>query len=232
MRLFYVPHAGSTSMSYMSFRLFLDPEIKNQTLELAGRGERTQEARYHDIRECADDLFWKNRSLFEEEDYALFAHSVGTLFAYEMIKIIQREGVRMPKHVFFSGRKAPYLKVDLGCDLEHITDEDVMNYMKRCGGIPVVLSEHEELMKRTLEILKDDLVMSQKYQEELGDFVMDCDISVLYGENDPYSSSDMMSWEDCTSRSCTIYPFSGGHFYYNTHKKEVGDLISRILREV
>ena len=219
-------------MSYMPFRNALDSNIIIYPMELAGRGRRAQEARFHDIKDCARDLFEKHREAFEADDYAVFAHSMGTLLAYEMIKLIQTEGVRMPRHVFFSGRQAPYLPVDMLCDTEAITDEKILEFMKLCGGIPELLLEHEEFMKMTLAILKDDLIMSQRYTEQQGSFLMDCDISVLYGENDPISCNDMNSWEYCTSGTCTVYPFSGGHFYYQTHKKEVGDLINRILRVV
>ena len=232
MNLFFVPHAGSTSMSYMPFRTTLDSYINICPMELAGRGRRMQETRYHDISECARDLFEKYRTAMEEDDYAIFAHSMGTLLAYEMVKLIQADGVCMPKHIFFSGRTAPFLPIDYISNTGHLTDEQILSFMKLCGGIPELLLEHEEFMKMTLDILRDDLLMASQYKEERGAFDLGCDISVLYGENDPLCSTNLESWEECTSGTCTIYTFSGGHFYYQTHKKEVGELISRILREV
>lgn len=231
MNLFFIPYAGGSARSYITFKPHLNTSIKICPLEIAGRGMRINEPRFSDIKECAKDLLQRNKEAFEKEDYAIFGHSMGTLITYELVKQIVANNVRLPKHIFLSGRKPLFWPVSIVVnDPSELTDEALISFMRQCGDLPDILLQNEELLKMSLSILHDDILMADAYKYiDNPVCCFPCDITVIYGKQDLLDCSHMEEWKQFTTCNCNIIGMDGNHFYYREHLKEVGDIINKTL---
>ena len=84
---------------------------------------------------------------------------------------------------------------------------------------------------RTLNrVLCTDVRMAERYKASPEDVSFGCDITVIYGKDDPLMQSvDMNSWSRFTEGECSVYPFDGDHFYFQQHKEEVCGIIREKL---
>lgn len=233
MKLCFVPHAGGSALGYTNFKKYLDPSIKPVPIELAGRGKRLSEECFVDIHKCTEDLFEKNKEIFEEGNYAFFGHSLGTIVSYELAKLIRKNNYPEPVHMFFSGRCAPHSKVSsMVSGTSKLNDKDFLKAFSVYGAIPDIVMNNPEIMNMILPIMRSDVTMADAYVENTRQPQLKCDITVLYGRNDMiYAGQDISIWEECTSGKCTAYGFKGDHFYYNTpeNKEKLCDIINKTL---
>lgn len=232
-KLCFFAHAGSSARGYSNFKKFLDPSIKPVPMELAGRGSRLSEQRFTDAEKCAGDIFLHNREIFEEGNYAFFGHSLGTIIAYEVAKIIKKCGLPSPEHIFFSGRPAPHSRyVSSITGISDQTDEDFVKAFSAYGGLPETITDNPEMLGMILPILRDDVVMADKYHPVVNGDEIDCNISVLFGRGDKiYSGEDIELWKECTTGSCSELGFDGNHFYFNhpANKEALCSYINKTL---
>lgn len=231
--LCFLPHAGGSAMGYTNFKKFLNPEIKTVALEPAGRGKRLSEKCFTDAHECAVDLFNHNSEIFQNENYALFGHSLGTVLAFELARVIKENNLPGPAHIFFSGKTAPHSEALSIIDkTDNQSDEEFLKKFSSFGTIPDVILANDDLMKMLLPILRADVTMADKYKYEYNGPELECDITVLYGKNDLcYTGQDADMWQQLTTGKCSSAGFEGNHFYFNDPavKKKVCDLINAAL---
>lgn len=226
MVLFFLPHAGGSAKSYSSFKRFLPKELNVVPMELSGRFTRSGEPLLDNVQECVSDLIEKHRQLLENEKYAVFGHSMGTVLACELIRQAKAQGLKEPVHVFFSGKNPPDEGVHCFENVENASDDEIVSFFAANSLSSNAPVPDEELMKALNKILCTDVRMAERYRavpEEIG---LSCDITVLYGTEDALMQNvDMNSWKRFTSGKCETFSFSGGHFYYAQHKEEVCGII-------
>lgn len=231
--LCFLSHAGGSARSYASFKKYLPSEINVCPLEIAGRGSRLSERCYTDAAECAGDVFRNNKEIFEAGNYAFFGHSLGAIISFELAKIIKRCHLPSPEHIFFSGRPAPHSKKTSAISgASEQSDEDFIKMFSLYGALPDVLTRNKEMLDIFLPILKSDVKMADNYKIDNPHHELDCDISVLFGNNDlVYSGQDLDLWSECTSGRCSSIGFEGDHFYFNNPeiKLKVCEYISQVL---
>lgn len=231
--LCFIPHAGGSAMGYKTFKKFLHPEINTVALELAGRGSRLSEKCFTDAHECALDLFYLNKEIFEKGNYALFGHSLGTVISFELARIIKHKGLPGPSHIFFSGKTAPHSKpVSIMGAASGLSDEEFLKAFSSFGTVPDVILSNDELRKMFLPIIRADFTMAENYHYEYKGPELSCDISVFYGKNDMcYSGQDIDKWQECTTGKCYSEGFEGDHFYFNNPviKQKLCDVINTTL---
>lgn len=225
-KLFCLPYAGGSAMVYSSWKKPMLPGIEVIPIELAGRGGKTDVPFYKSlVGDGIDDIFGEIDSHLDGSPFAIFGHSMGTLFAYEVGHRIKLETGQTPIHIFFSGRGAPHLKradkVHLLPDLEF--QEEIM----KLGGTPKELFEQEELAKLFRPILRADYRLVETYEFLNKSEQLDCDITVLWGIEDRYTREDAEEWRDYTKRQCYVEEFQGNHFFIHSHKHQVIDLVRK-----
>lgn len=227
MKLLILPHAGGSARGYCVFKKFLANGIELIPAEPAGRGSRTAEACFDDITECATDLLGRNREHIENGDYAVFGHSMGTLLAFEFVRLAVKDGLPAPKHVFLSGRCAPDEAPGLFSEEDDISDSDVVDVFIKNKLLPDMILENKEMLNMISKIIGADVRMVEKYRPTPETFKFPCDVSVLYGtEDELLSGAGVDGWKRFAQKNCDIHSFSGGHFYYNDNKEAVCELIS------
>lgn len=231
--LFFIPHAGGSAMGYMNFSMFLDKQIRPLPLELAGRGKRISEKCFYDVRLCAEDLFEKNYALFKNGRYAFFGHSLGTIIAYELSKIIHENNFPEPEHMFVSGRPAPCEKVKSAFDnISELNDDDFIAQFSAASALPEQILNNKEILNMILPVLRADISMAERYSADYNLYKVPCDITVFYGKEDKlFSGKDTYTWKKCTDNNYSEYGFDGDHFYYSNpvNKKKLCEIINSIL---
>lgn len=230
-KLFFIPHAGGSCKSYLSFKRFLNPRVKPCGIEPAGRGKRINEPFYKNLDEAAEDLLMQLESQIDEGPYAIFAHSLGTLYTYVMGKKLREKGLKEPSHIFLSGRCAPWLSANVPM-LSELSDEAFIEAFISNGGLPAEIGKNKELQDFYMPILRADVGLAERENLVRTDFMFGCDLSIFMGKQDTLLTKELMpKWQEATRKRCVLYEFEGGHFYFNEQKEAVCQVINQILCE-
>lgn len=225
-KVFFIPYAGASALSYFAWKSEFGEEFEPCLLELAGRGKRRDDAFYQNVSEAAEDI----ASLIEEqvkegEVYYVFGHSMGALLAFEAYYKLKEKKAVLPAHVFFSGKDAPHIKF-LKDKIYRYDDEKFLKIVSLYGGLPEELYKNEELKHIFMPIIRADfqLLCDFEYEEKMEK--MDCDITVLYSRNDfSIQKSTISQWNLHTKGKAEFYEFEGNHFYIKDAYPQIVQLI-------
>ncbi|MNE16501.1 Linear gramicidin dehydrogenase LgrE [compost metagenome] len=228
MKLFCLPYAGGSATVFTKWRRGLDARIELIPVELSGRGRRFVEPFYSSLHDGVKDIFPFIMDQLGDSDYSLYGHSMGSLYICELMKQIQTHGCKKPQHLFLSGMYPPHIKNKK--KIHHLPDNEFWQEIIKLGGTPKEVSENKELMEIFTPVMRSDYRNVEDYQFEAGKEKWDMDITILTGEEDEIVSMDeIRQWREYTTRSCSIVPFQGGHFFINEEEKKVIDLINNTL---
>lgn len=231
--LFFLPHAGGSAMGYMSFKRFLDNSLINPIpLELPGRGKLIKEKPINNTAECVDFLFNSIKDIISDSNYAFFGHSLGSILTYELIKLIEKEKMPSPITSIFSGRMAPFISYEHTL-ISHLDDESFISNFSSLNGIPEEIMNNKQILQMIMPVLKSDVKMAEDYVCQSKDDKFDFNIHVFYGNKDTMikNRKDLIDWNLCTTKKCTLHEFDGDHFYYNQNKEHVCSFINNIMNE-
>lgn len=228
-KLFCLPYAGGSSAIYSKWSKLLDGAIKLYPFELAGRAGRYREPYYNTIKEAVADIV----KMLEEEcrgsEYAVWGHSLGSILAYETICMLQEKNLRLPVHVFFSGRYPPSIRKE-NRNLHTLPEPEFEKEALKLGGIPDNLIRMRGLLKSAMQTLRADYKLLETYEPNSLKRKFDFNISVFAGKDDDLAQpADMNKWKNYCGSQCNFYYFEGGHFYLHKHAWEITRIINDTL---
>lgn len=227
MKLFCLPYAGGSESVFHSWQLRLNPNIQLYPVALKGRGTRFTEGYYSNVEEAVNDIFENIKNQLNN-DYAIFGHSMGGLLAYELYYKIQKSGIKTPKHLFFSGYKAPYISRKR-VPIYNLSDDDFKKKIIDLGGTPKEVINNQELFDLFLPILKNDFKIVDQYIHHQKESKINSDITVFYGEDDINDNQDVNAWKYQANKNFKLYKFRGGHFFVNQEIDRVVSIINKTL---
>lgn len=228
-KLICVPYAGGDSYSFYKLKPFLS-KIELCTVELAAHGKRIDEAFYPDLYSAAIDVINQIKMTVMNEDYILLGHSMGSYIVYEVEKIITKEKLRQPLHIFLSGSGAP------GCGnmklIHKLPDSEFQREIMKYGETPLEIFEDEKLRSIFVPILKSDYRIVEEYKPTLPFFQIPCPVTIFLGTlDDTTLLNNALKWSDFTSCQCDYKYFEGNHFFINHLPQCVADSINVIVNE-
>lgn len=228
-KLICLPYAGGSAAIYTRWNNLLDSSIKLYPFELAGRGAKHNIPYYDSFQEAVDDIAFLIEDQCTQSEYAVWGHSMGSILAYELICSLQEKGIKLPVHVFFSGRYPPSVKKE--DRMLHILPEDEFEREAlKLGGIPEKLTRIKGLLRASLQTLRADYKLLETYSPSELKHKFDFNISVLAGNDDELASPvDMEKWKAYCGKECAFYYFDGGHFYLNKHAENITRIINETL---
>lgn len=228
MKLFCLPYAGGSETIYYKWKNYLQPLIEVLPIELKGRGKRFSEVFYENLEEAVEDIFENIKDKIVNNDYAIYGHSMGSLIAYELYYKICNENAKMPKHMFFSGYKAPSIprKEKQICLLP---DDEFIKEVIELGGTPQEVVESEELLQLFTPILRNDFKMLENYIYKEKKSKIQCNISILNGKEDDITLEEILSWKNHGDKGVKVYNFEGNHFFINTNLENIIKVINNTL---
>jgi len=228
-KLYCFPYAGGSASSiYSKWKNHLKDSIELCPIELAGRGKRFSVPFYNDLDEVVEDVY----SIIEADiksgvDYAFYGHSFGSILSYELAHKINEKGLNPPKHLFFSGNKAPHRREYKNIHL--LPDEEFIQEIIDFGGTPKELLEEKELLNLFLPLLRADFKVNESYQYKDRGTKLDCNITVINGKGDDMTITDITEWNLHTTGNSKFYMFDGGHFFINDKTQDIITIINHTL---
>ncbi|MDF2505617.1 thioesterase domain-containing protein [Clostridium sp.] len=226
-KLFCIPHAGGSAAVYSKWKRYINTSIEICPIELAGRGSRFKEDLYNNINEAVEDVYNIIKNDLNN-NYAFFGHSMGSLIAYELTYHIMKLKDKPPKHIFFSGRKAPNVIYENN-SIHKLSEENLKNKVFEFSGTPKEVLDNVHMSNVFLKILRSDFKVCELYEYAKKDFKLDCNITILNGNKDDIKINHIVSWKQQTSKECCIYFFKGDHFYINNNIESLAYIINSTL---
>lgn len=227
-KLFCIPHAGGSSMSYNQYQNMTSNFIDVQPIEFSGRGKRYRDMLYDNFEEAIEDIYSQIESTIQSSPYALYGHSMGSLFAYELFYRILKKGMKTPKHIFLSGCCPPHELVNRK-KINILPDDEFLEEILSFGGIPEELVE-KKYLKFFFPVLRNDIKIFESYSYVNKNIKLNCNITVLYANDDECTRGvNMEAWKEYTIRNCNFHMFDGGHFFNIEKDKEVTNIINSML---
>lgn len=228
--MFPIPYAGASVNVYYRWKRWLPKEYELCLNELAGRGSRYNECFYQSVHQAAVDIAERMIAQLGEDEYILFGHSMGALVAYEVYYELRNQGVKAPKHMFFSGRRAPQI-LCRKCNIEKMDDKTFLSMVEALGGIQKEFYK-EEIVNVFLPIMRADFTMIEGYLYLPQKLKIECNVGVLYGLDDVSLSLEEVSrWKEVCGNNVSFFEFPGGHFFINNSPEKIVSLIVNNTRQ-
>ena len=224
MKLFCLAYAGGSAATIFSRWVKLnEKKLEIIPLEYKGRGMKYDSYLEPDFNSTIEYLFDDIRSyLKEEEPYAIYGHSLGALFAYELCKEIEASSFKNPDHVFLASSKSPI----------HSMEYDLSNLRKILedyGGTPREVLDDEEIFDYFKPILLNDFGLYNDYCfEKTGK--LNVKVTILYGTRDSsIDIKEVSDWETLFLLPIDLVAIDGDHFFINDDKGEVLKIVHEKL---
>lgn len=228
MKLICIPYAGGNSSFFYSWKKEFD-FLEVTPIELNGRGEYVKESLNDNLNDAVEDLFIKLKKHSDGNDYAIFGHSMGSLLAYELYYKLVENNLKTPKHIFFSGKKAPHLISSLP-PIHNLHLDKFIKKIKEIGGTPDAIFEHSDLLDFFIPILRADFKIVETYKYMEKNIKIGCPVSVIGGLSDQVARpEELIQWTELCANECNIQFFEGGHFFIEEKKKEVIQFLKNTL---
>ncbi|MGW7460626.1 thioesterase II family protein [Streptomyces sp. NPDC054797] len=222
MRLLCLPHAGGSASAYFALSKELAPEVEVLAVQYPGRQERRNEPLLDSIEELRDGVAealtpWLDRPI------ALFGHSMGAVLAYEVARLLCRDGGTPPAHLFVSGRGNPALEVTM--PLDELDDRAMIKALDDLGGTDMGLLADEDVLRMVAPAIRSDYRAVRTYRHTPGP-LLPCPMTALVGDTDAMAPvEEVDKWRAYTSADFRLKVFQGGHFYLSNQFQKVGELV-------
>ena len=214
LRLFCFPYAGGGSSIFRTWPKCLPETIAVCPVELPGRGARLREAPRTRLADLVGEMA-EGLSPYLDRPFAFFGHSMGALLGFELARTLRRMGGPLPRHLFVSGHRAPQIP-DPGPHVHALPEPAFVAELRRLGGTPPAVLEHEELMQLLLPILRADFALVETYAYA-PESPLSCPITALGGREDPEAGpGDLAAWRDQTTGDFSLRMLPGDHFFVHT----------------
>jgi medium-chain acyl-[acyl-carrier-protein] hydrolase len=228
-KLFCFPYAGGSSVIFNIWKQYLDPKIELIAIELAGRGKRMKDDLYKDLPEMVEDVYKLVYKEIKGSAYAIFGHSMGGIISYQLGQKLRENNYPAPVHIFFSGLNAPHVKRPDKIIYHLLDEEEFKKALINLGGTPPEFFEHPELIEVFLPALKNDFKLAETFIYNGEIHPLDCNITVLLGKDEDFTSDQCDGWKKHTKKLCTIHYFDGGHFFLHNDTKQIVNIINNSL---
>ncbi len=210
--LFAFPYAGGTALSYMNW--VLPEEIRFVPLDYRGHGLRSKLQFAKSIQEIAEDAAELMVSKLEEgQEFSIFAHSMGGIIAWYVIRILKEKYGLTPKCYFPSCSAVPS---DFPPDTHAFaSDEIVMDYLKNSMRMPEKTLENPRFQKLFLPAILHDFRMIREYKSTDSGEKVSFPIHAFASEEDDLITLPMAEkWKKLTEADFSLMKLEGGHFYF------------------
>lgn len=229
--LFCLPYAGAGAAVYRDWQGRLPDWIKLVPLHLPGRGVRYGQPAISQWPALMDLLISDMRPHLASP-FAIFGHSMGALVGYELAHTLRDRLQRQPVWLGASACTAPSRR-DLELKWLSCPEDELIEELESLQGTPLELLENRELMDLVLPVVRADFHLCGSYRPERRP-ALTCPMLVLGGTEDELSQEplNLQAWSKETSAAFRLEMFDGDHFFINSHRNAVLDLVARSLSAV
>jgi medium-chain acyl-[acyl-carrier-protein] hydrolase len=222
-RLFCLPYAGGGSAIFRSWQPDVLDGIQVCGVHLPGRGDRFNEAPFTRLDPLVAAIADNLRPLLDVP-FALFGHCMGALIAFELARMLGREG-HEPVHLTVSALPPPRL-VEHVPALHDLPAGEFVSALAALNGLPDDLLNSPDFLDLMLPTLRADFEVCETYVYRAGP-PLRCSISAYAGRRDPRCPNDLIaSWRSETSGRFMSRLFPGDHFFIDSARVSVLSALS------
>ncbi|MBB1243056.1 thioesterase [Streptomyces durbertensis] len=225
LRLFCLPYAGGAAGVFSGWQARLPASVDVCPIELPGRGGRFVEPLPGEMDLLVEDVLARVEPRLDLP-YAVFGHSFGSALAYEVTRHLVAEGAP-PVRLLVSAFRAPSLPPP-DHRYSDLPDAEFRRFLGELGGTPQVLLDDEEFMALLLPVVKHDFRLAEHYGG-LDDGPLPIPVTAFGSATDQrFSLAEVRAWAAHTG-SFTLHEVPGDHFFLNTRRDLLLDLLAREL---
>jgi medium-chain acyl-[acyl-carrier-protein] hydrolase len=227
-RMFCFPHAGAGGRVFRPWIGTLGPDIAVCPVLLPAREQRWREPAATTMAEVVDPLY-RTILAWDERPYALFGHSLGAGIAHALaVRLHQTPGAPQPKHLFVSGRPAPWLRARMPSSTT-MSDEEFTVRLKSLDGTPAEILTDPGMLAALLPVLRADFAVSESYRA-VDAPRLSIPVTVFGGQADPLAEPDeLLAWREATGGPFALKIFPGGHFFLTESPEPILDAVRSAL---
>lgn len=217
-RLICFPYAGGNPDLFRAWAGGVADDVEVLAVRLPGRGVRIREQRYERWEPLLEDTYAALLP-YLSEPHALYGHSFGGRLAYELAHLSQRRHPGRTRWLFVSGCRSPG-SPQVRPYMHEMSEADFRTALRTMGGTPAELLDGK-LMRPLLATIRSEIRLAELWGDDHGGGV-DVPITAMYGRDDPIDNrTSMRGWRDHTPRACELIEMPGGHFFLETHRREL-----------
>jgi medium-chain acyl-[acyl-carrier-protein] hydrolase len=218
-RLFCFPHAGGGASSYSSWSFELPRMIDVCPIQLPGHENRAGEPLLTSIRAMAAAAA-PELAAYCDRPFAFFGHSMGSMVAFELARLLRARGAAMPFLLIASGHIAPDVPLQRRRIFDRPKDEFIAEVSSMEGTPPEILGD-PDMLEFFLPPLRADFEACDCYTY-LDEPPLDVPILAIGGVDDTAEPwRHVGAWERHTTGVFTLRSFPGGHFFLQRQRREV-----------
>ncbi|MFE2358432.1 thioesterase II family protein [Streptomyces parvulus] len=223
-----LPYAGGAASAFYSLSERLPAQIEALAAQYPGRQDRIREPYLTTVPDLARGAFEELGARVADRPFALFGHSMGGAVAFELARLLERDGPCAPLALFVSGRRAPSIAGDRG--IRFRDDAGIIAELRELEGTDSRVLEEPELLRLVLPTVRADYAAAETYHRG-AEVVVDSPVVALAGDRDPHVRLDeAAAWRGHTTGAFDLRVFPGGHFFLADHEPEIAALVTDTLR--
>lgn len=212
-RLYCFPFAGGGASTYRRWGAELPIEIEVRPVQPPGREGRIGEPAFRHVEPLVEALA---AALPDDPGeglpFAFFGHSMGTLIAYELARLLRRQGCPEPARLLVSAHRAPQ-QPPREDPIHDLPEPEFRQRLRELNGTPEAVLEHPELMELLGPLLRADFALNETYVQAPGE-PLACPITAFGGDADPdVTVDDLRLWAECTTGPFHLHVYPGDHFF-------------------
>lgn len=226
LRLFCLPHAGGGASTYYPWTRRMPADIEVCPVQLPGRETRVKEEPLTQLPALVHEMA---PALLPHLDrpFALFGHSMGALLGFELTRHLREKDIR-PVHLFASAHRAPHLP-DREPPVHKLPEPEFLEELRRLNGTPEEVLQDDELREIVVPVLRADFEVCETYTYQASE-PLDCPITALGGlADDSVNRAELEAWGQHTRSSFSARMFPGDHFYLNSARPFLLQIVAREL---
>lgn len=227
LRLVCIPYAGGGPDLFRSWAGRVGEHVELIAVRLPGHGSRTAEKPYRCWPPLVDDTF-RELEPYLREPHALYGHSFGGRLAYELAKRAAHEHRGRTRRLFVSGCRSPNAP-QARPYMHRLPDAGFREALREMGGTPPEVLGNGMLMRMMLPVIRGEIRLAELWGEETGN-PLPVPITALYGRHDRIDDlASTRDWTEFTRARCEVIEMPGGHFFLQSHRKSLLDVIAARL---
>jgi len=231
LRLFCFPYAGGGAALFRNWPLSLGNEVEVIAIRTPGRENRFGEPAISSLDVLVGQLYQELLPLLDKP-FAFFGHSNGALTCFELARLLQSRGQKVPQRLILSAKRPPHIGDPPsagGCATSQLPDAEFIAELQQLEGTPPEVLRNRELMELFLPTLRADFALSDQHRFVLGELLR-CPATIFYGHRDSISLAHVQAWQELLAPAISLRVFSGGHFFIDEQRDQLLAAVSAELQ--
>lgn len=222
--IYLLPFAGGGASDMNPLRSKLEKYYNTTCIELPGRGRRWREPFVISIEEAVVDICLQIK---DNNHIVVVGHSLGAYLGYMVACRLSL--LTCVSYVALSNF-APLARKKLLDNISLLNSPThVREIVGDCRFLDQLKKYGDEVYFMALDVLKNDLLLSDSFLRYKQKPKMINNIHFIYGCDEKYSPEDISKWKLSTNNMLFVYSVQGGHFFPQEHPEQVASIICSIL---